>query len=68
MISNYEKPTNSLPIIEIITGLKQEKKRLKCEIALRHQNIKQLEDKVNYCKDSIQVLEIKHVAGESSKK
>jgi hypothetical protein len=60
MLSNYETPTNTLPIVEIIRGLKDEKKFLKNEIETKHKSIKDIEEKIHYYRESIQVLEMKY--------
>jgi hypothetical protein len=60
MLVHYEHPKNSLPIGEIIKGLKEEKNRIKVEIEHKHSKVKELETRINYYKESIQILEIKN--------
>ena len=59
MLSNFDNPINTLSIEEILKGLKEEKKRIKDEIDLKHSYIKDFEEKINYYKESIQILEMK---------
>lgn len=60
MLSNFDSPINSLPIAEILKGLKEEKRRIKELIETKYNSIKDIEDKIHYYRESIQVLEMKY--------
>jgi hypothetical protein len=60
MLSNFDNPIDTLPIGEILKGLKEEKRRIKDLIDTKHNSIKDFEEKINYYRESLQVLEMKY--------
>jgi len=59
MLIQYESPRNGLPIFDILKGLIDEKKRIKNEIESKFSKIQELEARINYFKESIDILEMK---------